>query len=67
MVKDQRIGFRITSDVKRSLLQIAKKEGRSLAQVCEIFLRGGIEGYKKDGSKYLQRFLSRQKKEDLPQ
>ena len=36
-----------------------------MAQVCEIFLRGGIASYKKEGSKYLQRFLSRQKKEDL--
>lgn len=65
MAKDERIGFRIPSDVKKVLLQIARKEGRSLAQVCELFLRGGIESYKKEGPKYLQRHLSRQKKEDI--
>ena len=66
MKKDERIGFRLPAEVKRILIQIARKEGRSLAQVCEIFLRGGISSYKKEGPKYLQRFLSRQKKEDLP-
>ena len=35
-------------------------EGRSLAQVCEVFLAGGLEIYNKEGS----RFLSRHKKED---
>jgi hypothetical protein len=46
-------------------LQIAWKEGRRLAQVCEIFMCGAIEGYRKEGPKYLQRYLSRQKKENL--
>jgi hypothetical protein len=59
MPKDERIGFRIPSDVKGALLRIARREGRSLAQVCEIFLRAGIQGYEKDGPHYLQRFLSR--------
>ena len=65
MRKDERIGFRIPADLKRILSAIAAKEGRSLAQICEIFLRGAIDSYKKEGTKYLQRFLSRQKKEDL--
>ena len=33
----------MSSDVKGALLQIAKKEGRSLSQVCELLLKGGIE------------------------
>ena len=57
--KDERIGFRVSSEVKAALLQIAKKEGRSLAQVCELFLRGGILEYEKDGSGYLHRLLTR--------
>jgi hypothetical protein len=59
--KDERIGFRVSAEIKVSLLQIAKKEGRSLAQVCELLLRGGIHEYERDGSRYLHRFLERPK------
>jgi hypothetical protein len=52
-LKNERIGFRVPGEVKVAPLQIAKKEGRSLAQVCELLLKGGIEGYEKEGSKYL--------------
>jgi hypothetical protein len=62
--KDERIGFRISSEVKRALLQIAKKEERSLAQVCEILLRGGIHEYEKEGSRYLHRLVARTKEMD---
>ena len=31
--------------------------------ICEILLAGGLETYKKEGSKYLQRMLSHYKKE----
>jgi hypothetical protein len=58
-VKDERIGLRVSSEMKVALLQIAKKEGRSLAQVCEMLLRGGIHEYEKDGSRYLHRFVER--------
>jgi hypothetical protein len=63
MRKEDRIGFRVPSELKRTLMQIAKNEGRSLAQVCEIFLRGGASLYAEEGPKYLQRLLSRKKKE----
>jgi len=63
MRKEDRIGFRVPAELKRTLIQIAKNEGRSLAQVCEIFLRGGVSLYKQEGSKYLHRLLSRAKKE----
>jgi len=43
---------------------VASSEGRSLAQICEVFLAGGLEIYRKEGAKYLQRFLSRQKREE---
>jgi hypothetical protein len=42
---------------------VAKLEARSISQTCEIFLRLGVDGYEKEGFKFLQRFLSRQKKE----
>jgi hypothetical protein len=59
--KDERIGFRISSEIKVALSQIAKKEGRSLAQICDLLLRGGIHEYEKEGSRYLHRFVERPK------
>ena len=59
--KDERIGFRVSGEIKVALSQIAKKEGRSLAQVCELLLRGGIHEYEKEGSRYLHRFVERPK------
>jgi len=63
MRKDQTIGIRVPADLKKGLLQIAKKEGRSLAQLCEILLQGAANSYKEEGPAYLQRLLARQKKE----
>jgi hypothetical protein len=59
--KDERIGFRVSSEIKVALLQIAKKEGRSLAQICELLLSGGIHEYEREGSSYLHRFVERPK------
>jgi hypothetical protein len=61
--KDERIGFRVSSEIKLSLLQIAKREGRSLAQICDLLLRGGIHEYEKGGSKYLNRFVASRDKQ----
>jgi hypothetical protein len=63
MTKDESIGIRVPTELKRALIQIAKKEGRSLAQLCEILLRGAAASYKEEGPAYLQRLLSPQKKE----
>jgi hypothetical protein len=62
MQKDDRIGFRVPTALKRTLMRIAEKEDKSLAKVCEIFLSGGVFSYKEEGPKYLQDILSRQKK-----
>ena len=67
MTKDTRLTFRVQSGLKKNLEVIAAREGRSVAQICEAFLKAGSEGYKKKGPKYLQHFLSRQKKEDSRQ
>jgi hypothetical protein len=64
MRKDTALSFRIPGHLKTQLEKVALSEGRSLAQVCEALLSGGLEIYKRDGSKYLQRIISRQKKED---
>jgi len=63
MKKESPLAFRIPADLKEKLQEVARLEARSISQTCEIFLRLGVEGYEKEGSKFLQRFLSRQKKE----
>jgi len=62
MRKDTPLAFRIPSDLKEKLKEVSRREARSISQICEILLRLGIEGYEREGSKYLQRLLSRQKK-----
>lgn len=58
MKKDERIGFRVPKQTKDKLAEIALKERRSLAQVCEILLLAGISSYEKHGSRHLQRFIA---------
>ena len=59
MKKDTRLTFRVRSDLKERMEAIAASEGRSVAQICEAFLRAGSEVYKKQGAKFLQRFLAK--------
>jgi len=61
--KNEQVGFRISADLKRELQAVARREGRTLSQLCEIPLAGGLETYKNERSKYLQRMLSHYKKE----
>jgi predicted transcriptional regulator len=62
MNKDTRFTLRISSDLKKNLETIAAREGRSVAQICDAFLKAGSAIYDRTGPKFLQRFLSRQKK-----
>jgi len=59
MAKDTRLSFRVRSDLKESLEAIAAREGRSVAQICEVFLQAAMRRYQKEGSKFLQRFVGR--------
>lgn len=61
MKKDTRITFRVQSHLKKALEAIAAREGRSVAQICEAFLKAGSETYRKGGSRFLQRFLVQRK------
>jgi len=64
MRKDTALSFRIPKRLKAELEKAALAEGRSLSQVCEALLTGGLDAYKKDGPKYFRQFFSRQKLED---
>jgi hypothetical protein len=55
--KGEQIGLRTSGELKKALTQIAKKEGRSLAQICELFLKGAIHLYEKEGSNYIRHLL----------
>ena len=57
------VGIRINPELKQTLEEIANTEERSVAQICELLLRTGIDAYKKEGTRYLQRSVSRHKKD----
>jgi hypothetical protein len=64
MKKDTQFTFRMPTDLKEELEETAAREGRSMAQICEAFLRAGTESYKKEGTKLLQRFLAQRRKKE---
>jgi hypothetical protein len=64
MAKDSRLTFRVGSDLKERLEAIAKKDSRSVAQICVAFLQGGLIAYNKEGARYLSRLLSSDRRED---
>jgi hypothetical protein len=65
MTKETRLTLRVRSELKKSLEAIAAREARSVAQVCEVILQGGVAAYHKEGAKYLHRlFLSQKPKGD---
>jgi len=51
------LGVRIDPELRKALEEVANLEERSVSQICELMLRKGVEGYKKEGTKYLQRPL----------
>jgi len=55
------LGFRLAPELKAELEKVAVREERSISQICELLLRIGVDAYKKEGSKYLQRHISRRK------
>jgi hypothetical protein len=59
MKKDAPLAFRIPGDLKAKLQKIADREARSISQVCELLLSIGVETYENEGTKYLQRVLTR--------
>lgn len=56
------LGIRIDPELKKLLEAIGEAEERSVSQMCEMLLRTGVDAYKTDGPKYVQRLLSNQKK-----
>jgi hypothetical protein len=59
--KDASLNLRIRSSLKKELETVAASEGRSVAQICELLLYEGVEGYHKEGTKFIQRLIAKQK------
>ena len=58
------LGFRLSPDLKRQLEGIAVHEERSLSQICELLLRKGVDGYKREGAAYFRRMIARKAQTD---
>ncbi|WP_162601679.1 hypothetical protein [Occallatibacter savannae] len=61
VAKTEFIAFRVAPNLKRELERIANDEQRALSQICEMFLYEGVEGLKKDGARYIQRLVAKQR------
>jgi hypothetical protein len=51
----------VNPELRRDIQQIADEEQRTITQVCEMLLHEGVEAYKKEGSKFMQRLVAKQK------
>jgi hypothetical protein len=61
VAKTEFLAFRVAPELKYQLQRIADDEQRVLSQVCEMILYEGTEAYKKDGPKFIQRLVAKQK------
>ena len=61
VAKKDFVAFRINPELKQQIEEIADQEQRSISQICELFLKGAVEDYKKDGPQLIQRLLARHK------
>jgi hypothetical protein len=55
------LAFRVSPDLKSEIQGIANSEARSISQVCELFLSESAEAYKREGSKFIQRLVAKQR------
>jgi hypothetical protein len=55
------LAFRVSPDLKSEIQGIASSEARSISQVCELLLSEGVRVYTKEGPKFIQRLVAKQK------
>lgn len=61
VAKTEFLAFRVAPELKRELQRIAEDEQRALSQVCEMLLYEGIEVSNREGPKFIQRLVAKQK------
>lgn len=60
-VNKQFLAFRVSPALKDEIQEIAISEARSISQICELLLAEGVEAYRKEGPKLMQRLVAKQK------
>lgn len=55
------LAFRVSPELKNEIFEIANNEARSISQICELLLAEGVETYRKEGAKFIQRVVAKQK------
>jgi hypothetical protein len=55
------LAFRVSPDLKTEIQEIANSEARSISQICELLLSEGVQAYRKEGPKFMQRLVAKQK------
>jgi hypothetical protein len=55
------LAFRVSPELKNEIQGIANSEARSISQVCELLLADGVQAYKKEGPKFMQRLVAKPK------
>jgi hypothetical protein len=55
------LAFRVSPDLKKDVEGIAASEARSISQVCELLLSEGVQVYKREGPKFIQRLVAKHK------
>lgn len=53
--------FRVDPALRQDIQRIADEEQRTITQICEMLLHEGVEAYKKEGPKFMQRLVAKQK------
>jgi len=61
VTKTDLIAFRVSPGLKGDIQQIADDEQRTISQICELLLYESVEAYKKEGPKFMQRLIAKQK------
>ena len=61
MPKTDFLAFRVNPELKSEIQKIADDEQRNISQICEMLLYEGVEAYKKEGAKFMQRLITKQK------
>jgi hypothetical protein len=55
------VAFRVSPLLKDEIQKIADAEARSVSQICELLLSEGVELYRKEGAKLVQRLVAKHK------
>ena len=61
VAKKDFLAFRINPELKQQIEEIADEEQRSISQICELFLKGAVADYKREGPQFIRGLLVRQK------